>query len=244
MVGQAFQPDNPLTTHHQQAMNLMHGTAPFPWWVFDNWCEPVPLSAIPGMDDPIWEACYANDCESGKRTTRDPEQLGEEVRRIWDRLRASGSEWCWSCRVGQEVWHDPTVHGGGLHVTTPGGWLNVHLDYDVHPHLPGFTRKLNLIAFIHPEWREEWGGALVLCDPMGGVVKRISPEPGRLVAFECSDVSYHGVEEITGPMERVSLAAYLLTMASGLETRKRALFMPSRARSDSHRPKRPVPSSR
>jgi predicted 2-oxoglutarate/Fe(II)-dependent dioxygenase YbiX len=98
----------------------------------------------------------------------------------------------------------------------------------LHPKVNGKIRALNLIAFLNPEWQEFWGGALCLCDPMGNVVKKIYPTPGRLVAFECSDLSYHSVERITGPHERVTLAVYFLTDATGQETRRRALFMPTR----------------
>jgi hypothetical protein len=42
------------------------------------------------------------------------------------------------------------------------------------------------------------------------------------------DLSYHGVEPITGPAERVSVAAYYLTPAAPANTRRRALFLPRR----------------
>jgi 2OG-Fe(II) oxygenase superfamily len=198
-----------------------HGTKPFRWWVIDNWCEPVSISDIPPECDYRWEARYENDLERGKRTTR---QIPPAFDFIFNRLTSFNCEAAWCARTGEILERDPTNHGGGLHVTRSGGYLACHLDYDLHPKLTGKRRALNLIAFLNPEWREEWGGALCLCDPMGEVVKRIFPAPGRLAAFETHDTSYHAV----GPEQRVSAAVYLLADATGHETRKRALFMPLR----------------
>jgi len=130
--------------------------------------------------------------------------------------------------LGYPTEPDPTLHGGGLHVTVSGGFLGVHLDYDRHPKIPGKRRALNVIAFLHPEWKKAWGGALVLCDPAGTPVRRFYPNPGRVIAFEVSDLSYHGVEPVRGAAPRVSLAVYRLSEAGPFNTRRRALFMPNR----------------
>ncbi len=145
---------------------------------------------------------------------------------IIDAMRSRTDEW--SGRVGYTLEDDPTMHGGGVHVTDPGGWLNCHVDYAAHPYLSGKERRLNLIAFLNPEWHREWGGALQLCDPMGNAVKEIYPEPGLLVAFETGDESYHGVSKVTGPVPRITAAVYFLSDLRPGVTRKRALFMPNR----------------
>ena len=198
---------------------------PFRHWIFDDWCEP--LSPPPPPADPRWEARYCNDAERLKRTTRDLAAI-PGAPQLFDRLRGSAHDW--SPILGYQVIDDPTMHGGGIHVTEPGGWLGTHLDYARHPRLPEFRRALNLIAFVHPEWRPGWGGELELCDPMGSPVVRIEPRPGRLVAFEVSDLSYHGLAP-TSPSaaERVSLAVYYLTEATAADTRMRAMFLPSRS---------------
>jgi hypothetical protein len=204
-----------------------HGCDPVRWWCLDDAVPPGPVGHVPGAHDPCWEARYDNDLERGKRTTRDPvwmDHLAPCIRA----LRAERVVACWSRELGYPVEDDPTLHGGGVHVTSPGGWLSTHLDYDLHPHVPGKRRALNLIGFLNPEWRDEWGGALVLCDPMGAVVTRLYPKPGRLVAFEVGDLSYHGVEPVTGPVERVTAAVYYLSEANKTNTRKRALFLPQR----------------
>ncbi|MDB5312649.1 MAG: putative proline hydroxylase [Gemmataceae bacterium] len=209
--------------------NFSCGTEPVRWWVIDGAVLPVPADAIPPADSAVWEARYANDLEAGKRTTRHLDRLHGGIAGTIAALRSRASVSGWSARLGYTVEDDPALHGGGLHVTEPGGVLAVHLDYDRHPLVPGRRRALNLIAFLHPEWEPAWGGALVLCDPMGQAVKRIEPVPGRLAAFEVGDLSYHGVEPVTGPAERVTAAVYYLSPAGTQNTRRRALFMPKRS---------------
>ena len=36
---------------------------------------------------------------------------------------------------------DPVFHGGGMHESFRGGWLNIHADWTQHPVLP-LTRRL------------------------------------------------------------------------------------------------------
>jgi hypothetical protein len=209
-------------------VNVQSGTDPVRWWQIDSWCHPVRMDQLPAADAMCWEAHYANDCEKGKRTSRKLQPPWERVMTMMEDVESVEE---WSRSLGYPVETDRTHHGGGLHVTEPGGWLNVHLDYDLHPLIPGRRRAINLIAFLNPTWEPHWGGALILTDPLGHVRKRVYPAPGRLFAFEVGDLSYHGVEPITGHEERVTCACYFLAAATGQETRKRALFMPRREKS-------------
>lgn len=206
---------------------------PFRVWVFETQLRAA--LAVAPKDDPVWRepgagATYENDCERGKRTTRDPAAVlamtGIPLAAVSNGERA---EW-WSATTGiRGLEADPTLHGGGLHVTAAGGWLTPHLDYARHPHLPGRERRLSTILFLSPEWREEWGGAFLACHPDGSVAHRIYPAPGRVVAFETGDLSYHGTDPTAADApDRVSLAAYFLTPARDSATRVRALFLPNR----------------
>lgn len=194
----------------------LSGTEPVRWWVFDNWTEPCWLD---------WEVNYDNDCEKGKYTCRDLSKLYS----CYDTLKRMSSlnKEC-SNLLGYNVECDTTLHGGGLQITKENGYLNTHLDYDLHPHISNKRRALNLILFVHHKWKSECGGALTLNDPLGNVIQRFIPLPGRLVLFEVNDLSYHGVEKVTTKAERVSLAVSYLNDATNNNTRKRALFLPNR----------------
>jgi len=111
--------------------------------------------------------------------------------------------------------------GGGLHEIPVGGYLNVHTDFNRDDQ--GRFRRVNLLLYLNPGWRAEWGGQLELWDVPEGhrcaeeescvhVVEHVAPELGTQVIFVCSDRSWHGhPKPNVGPMARRSLAAYYFT---------------------------------
>ncbi|MEE9141609.1 MAG: 2OG-Fe(II) oxygenase, partial [Gammaproteobacteria bacterium] len=58
---------------------------------------------------------------------------------------------------------DPDLSGGGMHLTGPGGRLDVHVDFNVYTKR-GLYRRLNLLIYLNPEWKSEWGGTIELWD--------------------------------------------------------------------------------
>lgn len=87
---------------------------------------------------------------------------------------------------------DAWLVGAGLHQIERGGFLEVHADFNYHP-LWKLDRRLNLLLYLNPDWRDEYGGHLELWDrEMRACVNRISPVANRLVIFRATDVSYHG----------------------------------------------------
>lgn len=110
---------------------------------------------------------------------------------------------------------DPTYLGGGVHITTTGGRLGIHSDFNIHPNF-GLHRRLNALLFLNREWDSAWNGQLQLWTPdMKRCEKSIEPIFNRLVIFNVNDTSFHGVPEfITCPRDkrRISLALYYYTL--------------------------------
>lgn len=108
---------------------------------------------------------------------------------------------------------DPQLVGGGMHMTGPGGRLDVHLDFNYMKDRE-LHRRLNLLVYLNREWKEEWGGQIQLWDKD---VKKCEasflPKFNRCVIFETSDISYHGVMPIapSAPGPRISFATYYYT---------------------------------
>lgn len=193
--------------------------------------HPVRWSPPPPAHWSGWEVRYDNDAERHKRSSRAFEKFPRNVARLLDTLTSDPVTAAIAEAFGfdfDHFSHDPTFHGGGLHVTGPGGHLNCHLDYDRHPTMDDCRRAVNLIAFLHDRWEPTWGGQFYLADPLGNPLVVIDPLPGRVIAFETTDLAYHGVLPVTGPADRVSLATYYLAPAGPQSTRLRALFLPSR----------------
>jgi hypothetical protein len=87
---------------------------------------------------------------------------------------------------------DPYFDGAGLHETLPGGWLDVHADFNFHGAC-FLDRRLNVLVYLNRGWREEWGGELELWDrDLTRCVKRVAPVFNRTVVFSTSDTSFHG----------------------------------------------------
>jgi Rps23 Pro-64 3,4-dihydroxylase Tpa1-like proline 4-hydroxylase len=89
--------------------------------------------------------------------------------------------------------------GYGLHQGGNKSFLDIHIDYNIHP-IKKLYRKLNLILFFNPVWETNWGGHLELWDQeVKKCSQSIAPVFNRCVIFECSDISYHGYSKITVP---------------------------------------------
>lgn len=87
---------------------------------------------------------------------------------------------------------DPIFHGGGLHESFRGGWLNIHADWTQHPHLP-LVRRLNLIVYLNRDWDPAWGGGLELWGDKAGSTKTvIEPVFNRAALFPTTEETLHG----------------------------------------------------
>lgn len=108
---------------------------------------------------------------------------------------------------------DEELTGGGMHITGPGGRLDVHVDFNYLESIKRH-RRLNLLLYLNPVWEEQWGGHIQLWDKdVKSCRHAFAPVFNRCVLFETSDVSFHGVTPVTvsAPVPRISFAAYYYT---------------------------------
>jgi len=133
--------------------------------------------------------------------------------------------------VADLLWDDH-YSGGGLHQTGSHGLLDVHIDF-TRLEETGEYRRLNLLLYLNPEWRKEWGGHLEIWDrDVKKCHHTIEPVLGRCVIFETSDHSFHGVTAVNCPPDvcRKSFALYFYTReaAPGLEGRGHSTIFKAR----------------
>jgi Rps23 Pro-64 3,4-dihydroxylase Tpa1-like proline 4-hydroxylase len=87
---------------------------------------------------------------------------------------------------------DPYFGGGGIHQIEPGGFLKIHVDFNVHPKLR-IDRRMNMLIYMNKNWREEWGGHLELWSADAKECRaRIAPLFNRTVIFATGETSFHG----------------------------------------------------
>jgi len=114
----------------------------------------------------------------------------------------------------QNLEHDPYLHGAGLHIHSNGGKLDMHLDYEKHPHLDK-ERRLNIILYMSKDWKEEWNGETQLWNKdLSKCVVKSNIIFNTAVIFKTNDISWHGLpEEIICPegVFRKTIAYYYIS---------------------------------
>lgn len=109
---------------------------------------------------------------------------------------------------------DPSYFGGGLHKTLPGGFLEVHADFN-HLKRYDLERRLNLLLYLNKDWQESYQGDLEMWDrPSMTKVSSVAPIVNRCVIFSTTAESLHGHPVPLAPppgMERLSIALYYYT---------------------------------
>jgi Rps23 Pro-64 3,4-dihydroxylase Tpa1-like proline 4-hydroxylase len=103
---------------------------------------------------------------------------------------------------------DPNLYAGGISVMPKGGFMNPHIDAS-HDRSRQYFRVLNLLYYITPDWKPEFGGNLELwpdglkSDPMV-----IHNRFNRLVLMGTTHHSLHAVSEIQVEQERCCVVNY------------------------------------
>ena len=109
---------------------------------------------------------------------------------------------------------DPYFIGAGIHKTLNGGHLDIHADFNLHPHMK-VERRLNVLIYLNPPWKEEWGGSFEIWDKgMTTRVKSFAPTENRMVCFSTASDTFHGnPEPVNHPdgLPRQSIALYYYT---------------------------------
>ena len=213
---------------------------PYDHWVLDDFF-PVDVARrlaneFPDYDEPNWH-WYNNPLEN-KKAKNHWYEFPQLTYQIFSHLNSS--EFIETIRgiTGIEILYpDVGLHGGGWHMHSRGGKLNIHLDYNINPKL-NLQRKLNLIIYLTEDWDTSWGGGLELWShdeeknlPLNRevVVDNIF---NRAILFDTTQNSWHGLPQpITCPegVYRKSIAVYYMTdIPEDANQRKRALYAPTK----------------
>ena len=190
---------------------------PFPHIILDNFFDEIFLDNIlnvfPDLSSNKLSIKYNNNSEIKLATKRGDHSQPKEIRNF---LRFLNSHYFIEflqvlSSLKEPLIPDPHFIGGGLHETKRRGLLKIHADYCRHPET-NLDRRLNLLIYLNKNWEESYGGELQFWDSeMKSQIKKILPIFNRIVIFNTTDYTYHGVPEpINCPsnMSRKSLALY------------------------------------
>ncbi|HEY0066056.1 MAG TPA: 2OG-Fe(II) oxygenase, partial [Flavisolibacter sp.] len=114
----------------------------------------------------------------------------------------------------EEVFVDKAFHGGGIHQGKKGSFLDMHIDFNYHPMEQNWYRTLNLLLYLNPGWKPEYGGQLNLEDLRTGEKKSIGVPFNRMVIQLTRKYTLHGYGLTNFPdgMYRTSIASYAYTI--------------------------------
>ncbi len=116
----------------------------------------------------------------------------------------------------EKIIGDEELFGGGLHQSINDAFLNVHVDYNIHPKTK-YHRRLNVLVYMNKDWKDEYGGHVEFWDLTQGkkkVIGKYAPTFNRCVIFETNEISFHGhPKPLKTPegINRKSIATYYYT---------------------------------
>ena len=221
----------------REALKSFKNNDPFDHCVIDDFLKQDVAVEIErefmSYEDHRW-FCYKNAIED-KKALNDWNAFPSLTYKLFTNLISEKFISLLSDAVGMKLYQDPGLHGGGWHIHGPGGNLNPHCDYSIHPKI-GLQRKLNIIIYVSSDLREEHGGHLGLWaedqdnKSPGRLVKVVQPKFNRAVIFDTTQNGWHGMcKPLIQPegIHRKSLAIYyLVDPPADVDPRERALFAP------------------
>lgn len=103
---------------------------------------------------------------------------------------------------------DEKLYAGGISLMEKGDFLNPHLDNSHDVDRKNY-RVLNLLYYVSPDWKEEYGGNLELWDKGPGKIRRTIPSFfNRLVVMITGRDSWHSVSRVTHAAARCCVSNY------------------------------------
>ncbi len=107
-----------------------------------------------------------------------------------------------------ELLPDDRLYAGGISLMTQGQYLNPHLD-NSHDKDRLNYRVLNLLYYVTPDWRCDFGGHLELWDSGPGKSQRtIHSRFNRLVVMQTDERSWHSVSKVLHEGRRCCVSNY------------------------------------
>jgi 2OG-Fe(II) oxygenase superfamily len=93
---------------------------------------------------------------------------------------------------------DPEIYGD-LHQGVNGSFLDMHVDFNLHPTYATWVHWLNIIIYLNADWQKEYGGPLQLRHGVEGDIYKIAPLFNRCVIMQSNDMTYHGYPQLKLP---------------------------------------------
>ncbi|WP_027003009.1 2OG-Fe(II) oxygenase [Hugenholtzia roseola] len=193
---------------------------PFRYVMFENFFEAEVAELVhqnyPTIADGLWDGTTYLDQKNKFQKT--DFEAGSVMHQLFTELNSKPFlNWIQEIsEIEEELIGDEQLFGGGLHQSINGAFLNVHVDYNIHPKTQ-FHRRLNVLVYMNKDWKDEYEGHLELWDLTGEkkvLLGKYAPSFNRCVIFETNEISFHGhPKPLKTPqgINRKSIATYYYT---------------------------------
>lgn len=192
---------------------------PFRYVTFEKFFKPSAAEQIeksyPTIKDGVWDGTtYVDQKNKFQKSKFEQDSFFDKV--FGELNSPEFLTWLEKMSGVEGLMGDEELFGGGLHQSMKGAFLNVHVDYNIHP-TTKFHRRLNVLVYMNKDWKDEYEGHVELWDLTGKekVLKdRVAPQFNRCVIFETNEISFHGhPHPLKTPegVNRKSLATYYYT---------------------------------
>jgi Rps23 Pro-64 3,4-dihydroxylase Tpa1-like proline 4-hydroxylase len=167
---------------------------PFPYGCYDNFLDASILEGV--LDDltslPAPESAFDRAQEKLK-TSYSPEKLPQHTRHLFYALNSRPFIAFLEALTGiKGLIPDPYFMGGGIHVVSNGGHLDIHADFNHHK-LMNLERRINVLIYLNKGWKAEYGGSFEIWnDDMSAQVESFAPIFNRMCCFNTTSRSWHG----------------------------------------------------
>jgi Rps23 Pro-64 3,4-dihydroxylase Tpa1-like proline 4-hydroxylase len=108
---------------------------------------------------------------------------------------------------------DPSSYAGGLSMMSKGDFLNPHID-NSHDRDKKRYRKLNLLYYVTPDWKDDFGGNFELWNEKVNKRQEIISKFNRLVIMETNKQSWHSVNTVIADKIRCCVSNYYFSPIS------------------------------
>jgi hypothetical protein len=185
--------------------------SPFPVLVIDDFVDAATADALLA-EFPAPDAMpKSRDYMFGdKRELSSVAEQGASSKAFYDALVGEDFRQFLCALTGKELFVDPAFHGGGFHQSGDGGYLDTHVDFNVHQLHSDWLRTLNVLLYLNKDWKTEYDGRLLIKARPDDEPRGIEPLFNRGVIMVSDERAYHGFKKMSLPpgVTRKSIATY------------------------------------
>lgn len=212
-----------LEITHQKAKELgasiaeqYQSTTPYHYTCVDNFLPPEILTRVREEALEMGDSPAENSSENEKlKTSFNPDRMPPYSKAVFHALNSRPFIQFLEQMSGiKGLIPDPYYQGGGIHRTNTTGFLDIHADFNHHS-IMNLERRLNLLIYLNPDWKEEYGGSFeVWSNDMSEKIAGFAPVMNRMCCFSTGSDTMHGnPQPVNHPdgTPRLSIALYYYT---------------------------------